>query len=56
MISKRDESIIKLFTLFCKFFKNPSYSYLEEIKKEINKIKDEQIKNMELLYGFLLKS
>jgi len=43
MISKRDTSIIKLITIFCNFFKNPSEEKLIQLKKELEKIEDFQI-------------
>lgn len=50
MISKRDASIIKLITIFCKFFKNPSKIDLNQLKEELETIEDIQIKK----YGYFI--
>ena len=50
MISKRDTSIVKLITIFCKFFKNPSKINLDLLKEELETIEDVQIKK----YGYFI--
>ena len=55
MISKRDTSIIKLFTIFCNFFKNPKFLLLDDIKTKLNEIEDEQIKKYGAFIWVLIK-
>lgn len=55
MISKRDTSIIKLFTIFCNFFKNPTFSSLNNIKAKLNEIEDEQIRKYGAFIWVLIK-